>query len=228
MIITHPRIEGAIDPKVGLPYATLMEETIAQYVERVDESELVEVTIKMAISQKTIKAQSFALNALKHPPSAKPYLPEFRSQQAYRYTLRFDRRYLRRSTRALLRTFRDWGFTEEQLDHVLNIMRLYPLDGEVRFAVKEAQRQDQSQDDLEITDLVDELVTSEVIRSLYKNVFDAKEALAKSKNANRDKSLHEIALRTLAKKQNPEQYCELKKLLASVADGTKGGGPSDY
>lgn len=96
MIITHPRIEGATDPKVGLPYATLMEETIAQYVERVDENKLVEVTIKMAISQKTLKAQSFALNALKHPPSAKPppsatpYLPEFRSQQAYRSTLRFD------------------------------------------------------------------------------------------------------------------------------------------
>ncbi|KAH7197293.1 uncharacterized protein B0J16DRAFT_408931 [Fusarium flagelliforme] len=65
MIITHPKIEGAPAPKVGLPYTTLRnEETIAQYVERVDEHELVEVTIKMAISQKTIKAQSFALNAV--------------------------------------------------------------------------------------------------------------------------------------------------------------------
>lgn len=48
MIITHPGIEGATDAKVDLPCATLMEkETIAQYFERV---ELVEVTIKMAIS----------------------------------------------------------------------------------------------------------------------------------------------------------------------------------
>ena len=65
MIITHPKIEGAPAPKVGLPYTTLRnEETVAQYVERVDEHELVEVAIKMAISQKTIKAQSFALNAV--------------------------------------------------------------------------------------------------------------------------------------------------------------------
>ncbi|RFN52264.1 hypothetical protein FIE12Z_3475 [Fusarium flagelliforme] len=79
--------------------------------------------------------------------------------------------------RRLTRIFRDWGFTDEQLDSVLNIMRLYPLDGEVRAAVTEAQRQDQSQDDIVTTDLVDELVTSEVIRSLCKNVFDAKELL---------------------------------------------------
>ena len=85
----------------------------------------------------------------------------------------------------------------------------------------EVQRQDQPQDDVETADLADEVVTSEVIRSLYKNVFDAKEALVKSKNANREKSLHEIALRLLAQNQNPEQYCELKKLLASVADDTR-------
>ncbi|CAG7557086.1 unnamed protein product [Fusarium equiseti] len=65
MIITHPKIEGAPAPKVGLPYTTLRnEETIAQYVERVDEHELVEVTIKTAISQKTIKTQSFAMNTV--------------------------------------------------------------------------------------------------------------------------------------------------------------------
>lgn len=121
----------------------------------------------------------------------------------------------------LPRTFRDWGFTDEQLNEVLNSTHLYPLDGEVRSAVTEAQRQDQPQDDAETADLADEVVTSEVIRSLYKNVFDAKEALVKSKNANREKSLHEIALRLLAQNQNPEQYCELKKLLASVADDTR-------
>lgn len=100
-------------------------------------------------------------------------------------------------------------------------MRLYPLEGEVRSAVTESQRRDQPQDDVEAADLADELVTSEVIRSLCKNVFDAKESLVKSKSANRDKSLHEIALRTLAQNQNPEQYWELKKLLASVADDTR-------
>ncbi|KAH7197289.1 uncharacterized protein B0J16DRAFT_391066 [Fusarium flagelliforme] len=97
--------------------------------------------------------------------------------------------------RRLTRIFRDWGFTDEQLDSVLNIMRLYPLDGEVRAAVTEAQRQDQSQDDIVTTDL----------------------------NANRDKSLHQFALRTLEQNQDPQQYRELKQLLASVADGTRLG-----
>ncbi|CAG7557089.1 unnamed protein product [Fusarium equiseti] len=89
----------------------------------------------------------------------------------------------------LTRTFRIWNFTDEQLDSVLNIMRLYPLDGEVH--------------DIVTTDLVDELVTSE--------------------NANRDKSLHQFALRTLEQNQDPQQYRELKQLLASVADGTRLG-----
>ena len=105
-------------------------------------------------------------------------------------------------------------------------MRLYPLEGEVRSAVTEAQHQDQSQDDVETTDLADELVTSEVIRSLCKNVFDANEALVKSKNANRDKSLHQFTLRTL--EQNPQRHREPKQLLASVADGTREGGPAYY
>ena len=42
----------------------------------------------------------------------------------------------------LTRTFRDWGFTDEQLNEVLNSTHLYPLDGEVRSAVMETQRQD--------------------------------------------------------------------------------------
>jgi len=120
----------------------------------------------------------------------------------------------------LTRIFRSWGSTDEQFDSVLNIMRLYPLDGEVRSAVTEAPRQEQSQDDIETTDLVDELVTSEVVRSLFKNVFDAKEALTMSKDANRDKSLHQFALRILEQNQDPQQYRERKQLLASVADGT--------
>lgn len=49
------------------------------------------------------------------------------------------------------------------------------------------------QDDVEKTNIAEEFVTSDVIRSLYKKVPETKSAITQSKNANRDKSLHQFA-----------------------------------
>jgi hypothetical protein len=93
MMITHPKVKGTSGAKATLPYARFNDnESLAVYVERVGEGGLVKIGIKMTPSHKTIKAQSCAINALKCPRTAKPRPPLSQSQQAYRYTLRFDPR----------------------------------------------------------------------------------------------------------------------------------------
>ncbi|KAM0340724.1 hypothetical protein ACHAPU_010396 [Fusarium lateritium] len=93
MIITHPKAKVASAAKATLPYAVFNDnESLAEYFERVGEDDLVEIGIKMTTPDKIIKAQSFAINALKSPQTAIPTHPAPSSQQAYRYTLRFDPR----------------------------------------------------------------------------------------------------------------------------------------
>ncbi|KAM0204203.1 hypothetical protein ACHAQI_009933 [Fusarium lateritium] len=99
-------------------------------------------------------------------------------------------------------------------DSAFNVMRLYPLQGEVRSAVAEAKHQP---DDVEDTNIAEEFVTSEVIRNLYTKVSETKSAITNSKNANRDKSLHRLANRTLT--QNPERHLDLKEEMDCIKNG---------
>ncbi|KAM0209890.1 hypothetical protein ACHAPQ_001988 [Fusarium lateritium] len=118
MIITHPKVKIAFDANATLPYARFNDnEPLAEHVERVGEKGLVKIGIKMTASHKTIKAQSFAINALKfetgikmtashktikaqsfaintfkYLQTANPHPPVSQSQDAYHYTLRFDPR----------------------------------------------------------------------------------------------------------------------------------------
>lgn len=93
-------------------------------------------------------------------------------------------------------------------------MRLYPLEGEVRSAVTDAKPQ---QDDVETTNVAEEFLTSQVVQSLYKKVSDTKSTIAQARNANRDKSLHHFANRTLA--QNSDRHTELRTMMNRVKAG---------
>ncbi|KAF4986717.1 hypothetical protein FGRMN_10714 [Fusarium graminum] len=278
MIITHPKVKGASTAKATLPYAVLNDnESLAEYFERVGEDDLVEVGIKMTTSYKTIKAQSFAINALKcisqvdlikafhgianiidekavpnssqkifdelpQPMqacltdlrksiarlhfiagvagSAKSYLMEvlilfaiFRNGLDNLHKLKIllvinNNVGIETFCKRLSRTFRDWEIAEKHLDSAFNIMRLYPLEGEVRSAVAEAIAR---QDDVEETSMAEEFVTSEVIQSLYAKVSRTKSAMVQSKNFNRDKPLHQFATRTL--EQDSERHSDLKERL---------------
>lgn len=91
MSITHPECKESTAAKASLPHARLHDdETLAQYTTRVGDEELVKIVLKTTSSHKAIKAQSSAINALKHPLSADPS-PSEQSQQAYRYLLNFDK-----------------------------------------------------------------------------------------------------------------------------------------
>ncbi|KAM0232708.1 hypothetical protein ACHAP5_010630 [Fusarium lateritium] len=311
MAITHPKVKGASDAKVTLPYVRFSnKESLAEYVECVSEKGLVEIGIKMAASHKTIKAQSFAINALKYPQTANPRPPVSQSQGAYRYSLRFDPRVaqqvslikefpgienvidkkaapvfiqsifdtlplpmqtcladLRESIAGLhsiagvagsgklylmevLMLFPSFGDGPDKPHNLkilyiinnnttitnfpqignckgtfrsrfqcyaplaFNVMRLYPLEGEVSSAVAEAKPQ---QDDIEDTNIAEEFVTSEVIRSLYTEVSKTKSATTISKNANRNKSLHRLANRTLT--QDPERHSGFKEEMDRIKNG---------
>ncbi|SPJ71089.1 uncharacterized protein FTOL_00817 [Fusarium torulosum] len=66
-------------------------------------------------------------------------------------------------------------------------------DDKVRLKYSAVAEAKPRQDDVEKTNIAEEFVTSEVIRSLYKKVSETKSAITQSKNANRDKSLHQFA-----------------------------------
>jgi uncharacterized protein YbcI len=84
----------------------------------------------------------------------------------------------------------------------------------VRSAVVEAKPR---QDDVETTNIAEEFVTSMIIQNLYKKVSETKSAIARSKNANRDKSLHQFATRTL--EHSLERHSDLKEKMDRIKTG---------
>ncbi|CAF3517606.1 hypothetical protein FGSG_10263 [Fusarium graminearum PH-1] len=85
--IRHPR-----GFNVYLPYVELNgSESLADYLSRVEDEDLKNITLKTGVSNKTLEAQSLTMNYLKYSLSAKPYRPSVQSQEAYKYLLNLDR-----------------------------------------------------------------------------------------------------------------------------------------
>ncbi|QPC77701.1 hypothetical protein HYE68_008453 [Fusarium pseudograminearum] len=77
---------------VSLPYVELNgSESLADYLSRVEDEDLEKITLQTDVSNKTLKAQSLAMNSLKYPPSAQPFMPSDQSIEAYNYLINFDR-----------------------------------------------------------------------------------------------------------------------------------------
>ncbi|KAI6748793.1 hypothetical protein HG531_007740 [Fusarium graminearum] len=86
--IRHPR-----GFNVYLPYVELNgSESLADYLSRVEDEDLKNITLKTGVSNKTLEAQSLTMNYLKYSLSAKPYRPSVQSQEAYKYLLNLDRK----------------------------------------------------------------------------------------------------------------------------------------
>ncbi|UZP36197.1 hypothetical protein NXS19_004013 [Fusarium pseudograminearum] len=77
---------------VTLPYAKLKEsESLPQYLSRIGWADWEKITLQTDVSDKILRAQSLAMNSLKYPTSAQPFMPSDQSQEAYNYLLNFDR-----------------------------------------------------------------------------------------------------------------------------------------
>ncbi|KAJ4133489.1 hypothetical protein NW768_005075 [Fusarium equiseti] len=181
MIITHPR--GKI---VELLYTTFRsDDTLTQYIAR-EKNNFVAINLKRDCSNKTFKAQPFAVNAARYPPMANPQ-PIEESQAAYRYTLAFD---LKGTT-----TYNLFGpfpglknVVKDEQDGVEA-----PAKRRVTGTFRDLGSGIIPKQIVEDANLTEEFIASEVLNELCSKIIQDDTTTRSAKPANRDKSLHQFA-----------------------------------
>jgi hypothetical protein len=92
-------------------------------------------------------------------------------------------------------------------------MRLYPLEGEMRSTLKAIK----SQQDIEVDNLADEFIASQVLEELCSNVIEHDNVAQSAKNANRDKSLHQFASDSMT--NHPDRHTYLQDSVDRIRNG---------
>jgi hypothetical protein len=109
-------------------------------------------------------------------------------------------------------TFEDW-LPEEHASHRPDIMRVYPLEGEVRNTSNSVK----PQQDIEVDNLAEAFEADQVLQELCTDVIENQAAAKRTKNANRDKSLHRYASDSIS--NHPERHSYLQGSLERIKNG---------